>query len=121
MNIDEKLNGAFEEMMGYRQSIGYATTTYRSSVPPFISFCVAVCQGRCQQKLRFSTCGLIPRLSDNRKVNAFVHRISPTDSGEHYGRTQSIRITYGGSLRGVLRDFLYIHASPLSCTYINPA
>lgn len=40
MTLDEKLNGAFEEMMGYRQSIGYATATYRSSVSPFINFCV---------------------------------------------------------------------------------
>ena len=40
MNLEKKLNDAFEEMMSYRQSIGYATATYRSSVPPFISFCV---------------------------------------------------------------------------------
>ena len=36
MTLDKKLNDAFEEMMKYRQSIGYATATYRSSVPPFI-------------------------------------------------------------------------------------
>ena len=40
MTLDKKLNDAFEEMMKYRQSIGYATATYRSSVPPFINFCV---------------------------------------------------------------------------------
>ncbi len=33
MTLDKKLNDAFEEMMKYRQSIGYATATYRSSVP----------------------------------------------------------------------------------------
>ena len=40
MTLDKKLNDAFEEMMRYRQSIGYATATCRSSVPPFINFCV---------------------------------------------------------------------------------
>lgn len=40
MTLDKKLNDAFEEMIKYRQSIGYATATYRSSVPPFINFCV---------------------------------------------------------------------------------
>ena len=40
MTLDKKLNDAFEEMMKYRQSIGYATATCRSSVPPFINFCV---------------------------------------------------------------------------------
>ena len=40
MTLDEKLNDAFDEMMGYRQSVGYATATYRNSVPPFINFCV---------------------------------------------------------------------------------
>ena len=35
-----KLNDAFEEMMDYRRSVGYATATYRSSVPPFINFCI---------------------------------------------------------------------------------
>ena len=42
MTLDKKLNDAFEEMMKYRQSIGYATATYRSSVPPFINFCVTI-------------------------------------------------------------------------------
>ena len=41
MTLDKKLNDAFEEMMKYRQSIGYATATYRSSVPPFIAYCEA--------------------------------------------------------------------------------
>ena len=40
MTLDKKLNDAFEAMMKYRQSIGYATATYRSSVPLFINFCV---------------------------------------------------------------------------------
>ena len=40
MTLDEKLNNAFEEMMDYRRSVGYATATYRSSVPPFINFCI---------------------------------------------------------------------------------
>jgi len=40
MTLDKKLNDAFDEMMKYRQSVGYATSTYRSSVPPFINFCV---------------------------------------------------------------------------------
>ena len=40
MTLDKKLNDAFEEMRKYRQSIGYATATCRSSVPPFINFCV---------------------------------------------------------------------------------
>ena len=38
MTLDKKLNDAFEAMMKYRQSIGYATATYRSSVPLFINF-----------------------------------------------------------------------------------
>lgn len=40
MTLDTRLNNAFEEMMEYRQSVGYATETYRSSVPPFIKFCI---------------------------------------------------------------------------------
>ena len=40
MTFGTRLNDAFEEMMKYRQSVGYATATYRSSVPPFINFCV---------------------------------------------------------------------------------
>ena len=37
MTFGTRLNDAFEEMMKYRQSVGYATATYRSSVPPFIN------------------------------------------------------------------------------------
>ena len=40
MTLEKRLNDAFEEMMSYRTSVGYATATYRSSVPPFINFCV---------------------------------------------------------------------------------
>ena len=39
MTFAERLSNAFEEMMEYRKSVGYATATYRSSVPPFINFC----------------------------------------------------------------------------------
>ncbi len=39
MTLKERLDGAFEEMMSYRRSVGYATDTYRSSVPPFINYC----------------------------------------------------------------------------------
>lgn len=39
MTFKGRLNEAFGEMMGYRKSVGYATATYRSSVPPFINFC----------------------------------------------------------------------------------
>lgn len=35
----DRLTTSFEEMMKYRQAIGQATATYRSSVPPFINFC----------------------------------------------------------------------------------
>ena len=40
MTFGVRLNDAFEEMMKYRYSVGYATDTYKSSVPPFINFCV---------------------------------------------------------------------------------
>lgn len=40
MTFKKRLNRAFEEMMEYRNAVGYATATYRSSVPPFIDFCV---------------------------------------------------------------------------------
>ncbi|MCC8103845.1 MAG: tyrosine-type recombinase/integrase [Clostridiales bacterium] len=40
MTFESRLNDGFEQMMAYRASIGYATATYRSSVPPFINFCV---------------------------------------------------------------------------------
>ena len=39
MTFKGRLNDAFEKMMSYRQSVGYATATYRSSVPPFINHC----------------------------------------------------------------------------------
>lgn len=40
MTFESRINDAFEEMMKYRKFIGYATATYRSSVPPFIDFCI---------------------------------------------------------------------------------
>lgn len=39
MTFEEGLREAFEQMMLYREAIGYATATYRSSVPPFIEYC----------------------------------------------------------------------------------
>ena len=39
MTFMKRLHDAFEEMMSYRKSVGYATATYRSSVPPFIDHC----------------------------------------------------------------------------------
>ena len=38
--LESRLNAAFEEMMSYRNAVGYATATYRSSIPPFISYCI---------------------------------------------------------------------------------
>ena len=40
MTFEERLYDSFEQMMAYRAAVGYATATYRSSVPPFIDFCV---------------------------------------------------------------------------------
>ena len=40
MTLKGRLNEAFGEMMKYRKSVGYATATYRSSVPLFINFCI---------------------------------------------------------------------------------
>lgn len=40
MTFKGRLNEAFGEMIKYRKSVGYATATYRSSVPPFINFCI---------------------------------------------------------------------------------
>ena len=40
MTFRERLETAFEQMMDFRKAIGYATATYRSSVPPFISYCI---------------------------------------------------------------------------------
>ena len=39
MNDKIRLEDAFEQMLSYRKAVGYATATYRSSIPPFISFC----------------------------------------------------------------------------------
>lgn len=39
MSFNELLNDSFEQMLAYRKSVGYATATYRSSVPPFLSYC----------------------------------------------------------------------------------
>ena len=40
MTFEDRLRESFEQMMSYRASVGYATATYRCSVPPFIDFCV---------------------------------------------------------------------------------
>lgn len=40
MTFGDELREAFEQMMLYREAVGYATATYRSSVPPFIDYCV---------------------------------------------------------------------------------
>lgn len=39
MTFKERLDESFEEMMSYRKSVGYATATYQSLVPPFIAHC----------------------------------------------------------------------------------
>lgn len=39
MTFRERLENSFKQMMGYRTAVGYTTATYKSSVPPFISFC----------------------------------------------------------------------------------
>ena len=39
MTFKECLEEAFEQMMAYREAVGYATATYRSSVPPFLNYC----------------------------------------------------------------------------------
>ena len=39
MTFGDGLREAFEQMMLYREAVGYATATYRSSVPPFIDYC----------------------------------------------------------------------------------
>ena len=38
MSFETRLNDAFEEMMAYREAVGYAAATYRSTVPPFINY-----------------------------------------------------------------------------------
>ena len=39
MTFSERLTESFDQMMDYRRAVGYATATYKSSVPPFINFC----------------------------------------------------------------------------------
>ncbi|MBP5291979.1 MAG: tyrosine-type recombinase/integrase [Lachnospiraceae bacterium] len=39
MTLKERLESSFEEMLSYRAAVGYATDTYRSSIPPFIRYC----------------------------------------------------------------------------------
>ena len=39
MTFKESLDNSFEQMMAYREAIGYATCTYRSTVPPFLEYC----------------------------------------------------------------------------------
>lgn len=39
VTFEERLRDSFEQMVAYRHAVGYATATYRSSVPPFIDHC----------------------------------------------------------------------------------
>ena len=39
MSFLEDLNDGFEKLMQFREATGYATDTYRSSIPPFINYC----------------------------------------------------------------------------------
>ena len=39
MTFGDGLRESFEQMMAYREAAGYATDTYRSSIPPFIEHC----------------------------------------------------------------------------------
>ena len=39
MTFREELHGCFEKYMAYREAAGFATATYRSTVPPFLDFC----------------------------------------------------------------------------------
>lgn len=39
MTFEDGLRESFEQMMAYREAAGYATDTYRSSIPPFIEHC----------------------------------------------------------------------------------
>ena len=39
MTFKEGLESSFEQMMSYRKAVGYATGTYRCSVPPFLEHC----------------------------------------------------------------------------------
>ena len=40
MSFLEDLNDGFEKLMQFREATGYATDTYRSSIPPFINLCL---------------------------------------------------------------------------------
>ena len=40
ISFADELNNGFEKMMQWRNQIGYATCTYRSSIPPFINYCI---------------------------------------------------------------------------------
>lgn len=39
MTFKESLESSFEQMMSFRSAVGYATRTYRYSVPPFLDYC----------------------------------------------------------------------------------
>lgn len=39
MNLQKQLKSSFDEMIAYRESVGYATDTYCSSIPPFLAYC----------------------------------------------------------------------------------
>ena len=39
MTFKESLESSFEQMMSYRSAVGYATATYRNSIPPFLRYC----------------------------------------------------------------------------------
>ena len=39
MTFMDELSDDFQKMINFRKSVGYATATYESSVPPFIHFC----------------------------------------------------------------------------------
>ncbi|MFT5876052.1 MAG: integrase/recombinase XerD [Clostridium sp.] len=39
MTFKKDLQSDFQKLIGFRESVGYAVATYKSSVPPFIDFC----------------------------------------------------------------------------------
>jgi integrase/recombinase XerD len=39
MKFKEQLFHDFEQLMEFRENVGYATATYRSSLAPFIKYC----------------------------------------------------------------------------------
>lgn len=39
MALRDSLDDSFEQMMAYRKAVGYATDTYRSTIPPFLNYC----------------------------------------------------------------------------------